>query len=80
MQATSTAFTEYTRRPDRERPALDASIAMHPERIVYVSCGPATLARDVAILREGGYTLQSVRPLDMFPQTYHVESVSLLTP
>ena len=62
-----------------ERPVLDALIAAGPERIVYVSCEPATLARDLAILREGGYTLQSVQPLDMFPQTYHVESVSLLS-
>jgi 23S rRNA (uracil1939-C5)-methyltransferase len=62
-----------------ERPVLDALIAAGPERIVYVSCEPATLARDLAILREGGYTLQTVQPLDMFPQTYHVESVSLLT-
>lgn len=62
-----------------ERPVLDALVAAQPERIVYVSCEPATLARDLAILREGGYTLQSVQPLDMFPQTYHVESVSLLT-
>jgi len=61
-----------------ERPVLDALLAAQPERIVYVSCEPATLARDLAILREGGYTLQSVQPLDMFPQTYHVESVSLL--
>ena len=58
---------------------LDALVAAQPERIVYVSCEPATLARDLAILREGGYTLQSVQPLAMFPQTYHVESVSLLT-
>jgi 23S rRNA (uracil1939-C5)-methyltransferase len=62
-----------------ERPVLDALIAAQPERIVYVSCEPATLARDLAILREGGYQVRSVQPLDMFPQTYHVESVSLLT-
>ncbi|MFN8635577.1 MAG: class I SAM-dependent RNA methyltransferase [Chloroflexota bacterium] len=62
-----------------ERPVLDALIAAEPERIVYVSCEPATLARDLAILREGGYQLRSVQPLDMFPQTYHVESVSLLS-
>jgi 23S rRNA (uracil1939-C5)-methyltransferase len=62
-----------------ERPVLDALIAAQAERIVYVSCEPATLARDLAILREGGYTLCSVQPLDMFPQTYHVESVTLLT-
>jgi 23S rRNA (uracil1939-C5)-methyltransferase len=62
-----------------ERSVLDALIAAAPERIVYVSCEPATLARDLAILREGGYTLRSVQPLDMFPQTYHVESVALLS-
>ncbi len=62
-----------------ERPVLDALIAARLERIVYVSCEPATLARDLAILRDGGYGLGSVQPVDMFPQTYHIESVSLLT-
>jgi 23S rRNA (uracil1939-C5)-methyltransferase len=62
-----------------ELAVLDALVAAHLERIVYVSCDPATLARDLAILREGGFTLQSVQPVDMFPQTYHVETVSLLT-
>ncbi|MDP8925155.1 MAG: hypothetical protein M3O34_20110, partial [Chloroflexota bacterium] len=62
-----------------EPPVLEALIAAELERVVYVSCEPATLARDLAILRDGGYALRSVQPIDMFPQTYHVESVSLLT-
>ena len=48
-----------------------------PERLVYVSCDPTTMARDAVTLLEGGYGLQGVQPIDMFPQTYHVETVSL---
>lgn len=55
--------------------ALMSLIALHPRRIVYVSCDPATLARDAKHLRERGYTLTSAQPFDMFPQTHHVETV-----
>jgi 23S rRNA (uracil1939-C5)-methyltransferase len=50
-----------------------------PRRIVYVSCNPTTLAPNAAQLVEAGYTLQKVRPVDMFPQTPHIECVALLT-
>ena len=59
----------------REMPGLIAQAA--PERVAYVSCDPQTWARDVARLEEEGYRLQSATPVDMFPQTYHVETVSL---
>ena len=61
-----------------EQNLLDAMIEMNPERIVYVSCNPATLARDLKILEEGGYETKQLQPVDMFPQTGHIECVAQL--
>lgn len=62
-----------------ERPVLDALIHSGLEKLVYVSCNPATLARDVKILTEGGFKLQYAQPVDMFPHTAHVETVVALS-
>lgn len=59
--------------------ALDAILQINPQIIAYVSCDPSTLARDAARLLKGGYTLQHVTPFDLFPQTYHIESISIFT-
>ena len=58
---------------------LETMLKMKPERIVYVSCDSATLARDLKVLRAGGYELKRVRAVDMFPMTVHVETVCLLS-
>lgn len=58
---------------------LDTIDRMNPDRLVYISCDPATLARDCAILKEKGYEVQKVTPVDMFPKTSHVETVVKLT-
>ncbi|WP_425452435.1 23S rRNA (uracil(1939)-C(5))-methyltransferase RlmD [Paenibacillus cellulosilyticus] len=58
---------------------LDTIIRMKPERVVYVSCNPSTLARDLRVLEDGGYKTVEVTPVDMFPHTVHVECcVSLI--
>jgi 23S rRNA (uracil1939-C5)-methyltransferase len=53
-------------------------LCLKPERIIYISCDPSTLARDCGALSTGGYSVESSVPVDMFPQTYHLESVTLL--
>ena len=58
---------------------IDAIGQMAPQRVVYVSCDPATLARDVKLLNEQGYVLQKAEAVDMFPRTMHVETVCLLS-
>ena len=59
--------------------AIDAMVSMQPPRIVYVSCDPGTLARDVKLLTQRGYALTQALAVDMFPQTPHVETVCLLS-
>ena len=59
--------------------ALAAVVQAAPQRIVYVSCNPATLARDLKYLCAAGYALSAVQPVDMFPQTSHVETIVLLS-
>lgn len=57
---------------------LQTILEMKPKRVVYVSCNPATLARDLRVLEDGGYKTVEVQPVDMFPQTTHVECVAHL--
>ena len=62
-----------------EPEALAEIMRLGPETLVYVSCEPSTHARDLAALTRGGYRIERVAIVDMFPQTYHIESVALLT-
>jgi 23S rRNA (uracil1939-C5)-methyltransferase len=55
---------------------LNTILSMKPKKVVYVSCNPATLARDLRILEDGGYKTTEIQPVDMFPQTMHCEAVA----
>lgn len=61
------------------KPVLSSLAELRPRTLVYMSCDPATLARDVKALGEAGYSVDRVRPISMFPQTAHVETLVLLT-
>lgn len=60
-----------------DKAVVDGILKLNPSLIAYVSCDPSTLARDAARLINGGYKLREVTPFDLFPQTYHIESISL---
>jgi len=62
-----------------EKNLLDQIIRLRPPKIIYVSCNPTTQARDIRLLCDGGFQLQSLQPLDMFPQTAHIEVIALLS-
>ena len=57
---------------------IDAAVETSPKKIVYISCNPATQVRDLQLFKEKGYKFDEVAPVDMFPQTPHVESVVVL--
>jgi 23S rRNA (uracil1939-C5)-methyltransferase len=61
-----------------QRQAVEAVVKLAAPKVVYVSCDPATLARDIGRMQQGGYELIEVQPVDMFPQTCHIEAVALL--
>ena len=58
---------------------LESLLSLLPERVVYVSCNPETLSRDLFTLRKGGYRVTKIQPVDMFPHTEHIEAVCLLS-
>ena len=69
---------------DPPRAGLEGSVVeqcatFRADKIVYVSCNPSTLARDLKLFAEKGYTTRAIQPVDMFPQTYHIENIALLT-
>jgi len=77
LQATPDLVLVDPPRSGLGRHALQALLGLSAPLMVYVSCDPATLARDAKHLKQGGYQLQQVTPFDMFPQTYHIESISI---
>lgn len=60
-----------------DRSVLDAIVDLQPKVLAYVSCDPSTFARDAKRLRSAGFTLEHITPFDLFPQTFHIESISI---
>ena len=58
---------------------IDTIVQMSPDRVVYVSCDPATMARDLKLFTEQNYSVKEITPFDMFPRTCHVESVAIIS-
>ncbi len=65
-------------RAGASREFLTALCALAPKRVVYISCNPETLARDLSFLRANHYRVKALQPVDMFPHTQHIECVTLL--
>ena len=57
---------------------IDSILVKKPYKLAYVSCDPESLARDLNLLVAGGYQIMNIQPIDMFPQTYHIETISIL--
>ena len=66
-------------RKGMQEDAVQAVASMRPQRVVYVSCEPSTLARDILRFSDLGYRLEKASAFDLFPRTKHVETVALLT-
>ena len=60
-----------------DKRVLEAVVISNPEKVIYISCNPATLARDAKVLMDGGYSVKEVTGFNMFPQTSHVETVAI---
>ena len=62
-----------------DRSLIDTLIRLAPARLIYVSCNPATLARDINLLQPAGYRVREAQPVDLFPWTGHIESIVLMS-
>ena len=60
-----------------EKTVLNEILRVSPEKIIYISCNPQSLIRDLKVIQKGGYEIRKITPIDMFPQTIHVESISI---
>ena len=76
------ALVSYERNPKlygSDEAFLQSVCRLSPDKVVYISCDPQTQKRDLAVLRAGGYHVREIQPVDMFPQTAHIETVCLLS-